>query len=178
MGYRDFAKDYKIEFQDRPGRKRPKAVRVYIGAWYRFKQPEKIARMKWLYLIGLVVIAAAILTGMSIDSSFTRTWYIQIPAVTVWIPWVFAACATYRLWTAKEKVDREHKSMLSDRMNGASLFLMMFSMVSFLGCVFSAVSQTPQTIDLVVTGSYMVAGAGSTVLFSQRKALEMEQTEK
>ena len=178
MGFREFAKDYKIEFVDRPGRKRPKAVRVYIGAWYRFKAPEKIPFMKWFYLVGLAVIAATTLVQMGIDCSFTRKWYVQIPAVTAWIPWVFAACATWRLWTAKEKVDREHKSMLSDRMNGSSLFLMMFTVASFLGCVFETATNAAQLIDIVVTGCSMISGVTAIALFSKRKSLEMEITEK
>lgn len=174
LGFRDFAKDYKIEFVDRPGHKRPKAVRVYVGAWYRFKEPpEKIRYLKWYYLIALLAVAVFSVVPMCIDCNFTRTWYIQLPGVMVWIPWVFAACAVWRLWTAKEKVDREHKTLLGDRMNGASLFLTVFSTVSFLGCVFASFVNTPQIPDIVVSGFCLLSAAGSVALFAKRKQLEM-----
>lgn len=174
LGFRDFAKDYKIEFVDRPGHKRPKAVRVYVGAWYRFKEPpEKIKYLKWYYLVALLAVALTSVVPMCIDCNFTRIWYIQLPAVMVSIPWVFAACAVWRLWTAKEKVDREHKTLLGDRMNGASLFLTVFSVASFLGCVVASFISAPQIADILVSGCCLLSGAGSIAMFAKRKQLEM-----
>lgn len=176
MGYRQYAKDYKIEYEDVPGRKRPKATRVYVGPWYRFTEPAgKIRFLKWYYLIGMAVIAVLLLIPMCMDCPFTRIWYIQVPAVAAWIPWVFAACATWRLWTAKDRVDREHRDMLCDRMSGATLFLMGFCLISFLGCVFASSVQTVQIADWVVTGCCMVSGVAGIALFSKRKALNMEK---
>ena len=175
MGYREYAKDYKIEYEDRPGRKRPKAVRVYVGPWYRFEQsPEKIRFLKWFYLIGLAVVAAALLIPMCIDCAFTRLWYIQVTAAGAWIPWVFAACATWRLWTAGEKVDREHNDMLGSRMSGACLFLMGLCLISTFGCFYAMVNVgTMATADYVTSGCNMLAGIGGIALFSRRKELNM-----
>ena len=173
MGYREFAKDYKIEYVDRPGHKRPKAVRVYIGPWFRFVQPpEKIRFLKWFYLVGLAIVALMLLIPMCIDCTFTRIWYIQMPAVACWIPWVFAACATWRLWTAKEKVDREHNTMMGGRMSGACLFLMGLSLISFLAGIYELAVQTAATADYIVCVCYMLAGIGSIALFSRRKGLD------
>ena len=179
MGYREFAKDYKIEYEDRPGHKRPKAVRVYIGPVFRFVQPpEKIRFLKWLYLIGISVIALALLIPMCMDCTFTRIWYIQMPAAIAWIPWVFAVCATWRLWTAKEKVDREHNAMLGSRMNGACLFLMGFCLISFIAGIYELTVQTAAAADYVICICYMLAGICSIALFSQRKGREMEMIDK
>ena len=178
MGYREYAKDYKIEYEDVPGRKRLKARRVYIGPWYRFTEPpEKIRFLKWFYLIGMTIIAISLLIPMCMDCTYTRIWYIQVVAMAAWIPWVFAACATWRLWTAKEKVDREHRNLLCDRMSGATLFLMGLCLVSFLGCVYASAEQTMQFADWVVTACVMVAGVTGIALFSRRKALNMERIE-
>lgn len=178
MGFREFAKDYKIEFVERPGRKRPKAVRVYVGAWYRFKEPpEKIRFLRWFYLISLAVVLTALIVPMCIDCTFTRTWYIQVPAAIAVIPAVFACCAVWRLWTAKEKVDREHKYMLGDRMSGASVFLMVFCGASFLGCVYESIANTAAPTDLLVSGCCMLSVIGSVAMFSRRKSLEMVQTD-
>ena len=178
MGYREFAKDYKIEYEERPGHKRPRAVRVYIGPWYRFAYPEKIPFLRWFYLIGLAVIALLLLVPMCIDCTFTRIWYIQVPAAAAWIPWIFAACATWRLWTAKEKVDREHNAMLGGRMSGACLFLMGFCLISFLGSIYAQTVTTPEAVDVVICVCSFLAGACGIALFSKRKQLDMVMIEK
>ena len=178
MGYREFAKDYQIEYVERPGRKRPKAVRVYVGPWYRFKEsPEKIRFLRWYYLIGVALAALVLLIPMCIDCAFTRLWYVQVPAVAAWIPLLFAGCATWRLWTAKEKVDREHNQMLGARMSGASLFLMGFGLVSFLGCLYAAGVCTLTGADYVVSGCCMLLAVCGAALFARRKSLDMERIE-
>ena len=176
MGYRQYAKDYKIEYEEIPGRKRLRAKRVYVGPWYQFTEPpEKIRFLKWFYLIGMALIAVLLLVPMCMDCPFTRIWYIQVPAMAAWIPWVFAACATWRLWTAKDKVDREHRDMLYDRMSGATLFLMGFCLISFLGCVFASSEKSMQTADWVVAVCTVLSGVTGIALFSKRKSLSMEQ---
>ncbi len=178
MGYREYAKDYKIEYVDRPGHKKPKAVRVYIGPWYRFSEsPEKVRFLRWFYLIGMAAVAVLLLIPMCMDCTYTRIWYIQVPAVVAWIPWVFAACATWRLWTAKEQVDREHRNLLCDRMSGATLFMMGFCLISFLGCIAASPELTMKAADYVVTGCCMAASICGIALFSKRKSLNMEKIE-
>ena len=178
LGYREYAKDYKIEYEDVPGRKRPKAKRVYIGPWYRFSEsPEKIRFYKWFYLIGMAVVAVLLLIPMLLDCSFTRAWYIQVPGVATWIPWVFAACATWRLWTAKEQVEREHRNLLCDRMSGSTMFMMGFCLISFLGCIVSSTVHTMKAADYVVSFCYMLSGICSIMLFARRKMVGMEKIE-
>ena len=175
MGYREYAKDYTIEYIEQPGRKRPKAVRVYIGPWYRFTEPpEKIRFLRWFYLIGMLAVAALLLVPMCIDCTFSRIWYIQVPAVAGWIPWVFAACATWRLWTAKDKVEREHNALLGGRMSGACLFMMGFSLISFIGCINALTALAAKPADYVVCVCCMLCGICNIALFSRRKQLNMD----
>lgn len=178
MGYREFIKDYKIEYVERPGKKRPKAVRVYVGPWYRFTEPmEKIRFLRWFYLIGLLSVAILLLIPMALDCAFSRLWYVQVPAVASWIPWVFAACATWRLWTAKEKVDREHNTLLGHRMSGACLFMMGFCLISFIGCINALTGIAASSKDYVVCVCCFLSGVCSIALFSQRKGLNMDMIE-
>ena len=178
MGYRDFVKDYKIEYVDRPGHKRPKAVRVYVGPWYSFVQPpERIRFLRWFYLIGLAAVALLLLIPMCIDCAFTRIWYIQVPAAMAWIPWVFAAGATWRLWTAKERFDREHNSMLGGRMNGACLFMMLFCLISLFGSILAQTMQRAQIADYVICLCYGAATGCVIALFAHRKGLETVMTD-
>ena len=178
LSYREFAKDYQIEYVDRPGHKRPKAVRVYIGPWYSFEQPpEKIRFLRWYYLIGLAVIALSLLVPMFIDCVFTRTWYIQVPGAVAWIPWVFAVGAAWRLWTAKEKVDRQHNAMTGQRMSGATLFLMGFCLISVIGTIYKQTAYTAQTADYVIMGCYVLSSSVGIALFAKRKSLNMVITD-
>ena len=178
MGYRDFVKDYKIDYVDRPGQKRKKAVRVYVGPWYEFTAPaEKIRSLRWLYLGGLAWIAAMLLIPMCIDCTLTRIWYIQVFASASWIPLVFATCATWRLWTAKEKMNREHNSLLGGRMKGACLFLMILPCMSFLGSVYGVISKPVQAVDYLVCACYGLVAICASVLFSSRKGLDTVMTD-
>lgn len=175
MGYREFAKDYEIQYENCPGRKRPKAVRVYVGPWFRFKAPpEKVRFLRWFYLVGMAISFLGILIPLCIDCAFTRIWYIQVPAVAALIPWVFAACATWRLWTAGEKVNREHNHLLGGRMSGACLFMMGFSGISAIGCIYTLTSQGAFGLDYLVCACSLLATVSGIALFSRRKSLDME----
>lgn len=178
MGYREYAKDYKIEYVTGPGQRRPHPVRVYVGPWFRFEQPEdKIRFLRWFYLIGVAAVAVALLIPMCFDSLFTRIWYIQVVAMVAWIPWVFAVCAAWRLWTAKEKVTREHRDMLESRMSPACLFVAIFSLFSFGGCVYAAFKYPVTAPDYVVAVCCFLSSACGLAMFSRRKQLKMVQTD-
>lgn len=174
LGYRDFAKDYKIEYTDVPGRKRPRATRVYVGPWYRFTaQPERIRFLKVYYLVFLILSGVFLLIPMLIDCAFTRAWFIQTPVVASLIPWIFACCATWRLWTAGERVTREHNELLGPRMSGAALFLMGLSLVSCMGCIRRLTTTAPAPADLVVSGCCLLCFICGVAMFARRKELNM-----
>lgn len=176
LGYREFAKDYRVEYVNRPGSKRSKAIRVYVGPWFKFVEaPEKIRFIKWFYLIGMAVMTLLLLTPLCIDCTFSRIWYVQMPAVVAWIPWVFAVCATWRLWTAKEQVEREHNAMLGGRMSPATLFMAVFSGLGFMGSIYACVVYPKSLPDYVIMGCSALATVCAIVLFSRRKSLKMVQ---
>lgn len=178
MGYREFVKDYKIDYVDRPGSKRQKAVRVYVGPWYEFTaSPEKIRFLRWLYLSGMVALAVLLLIPMCIDCVLTRIWYIQVPASAAGIPMVFAVCATWRLWTAGQKMNREHNSLLGSRMKGACLFLMILPGISCAGSIHGLLTKTVSARDYLVCACYILALATAVILFSQRKGLDTQMTD-
>ena len=178
MGYRKYAKDYEIEYVTQPGKKRPRAVRIYVGPYFRFKvPPERVKKLRWFYLIGLVMTAIFLLIPMMIDCAFTRTWYVQVPAAAAWIPWCLASAACWRLWTAREKVDREHYDLLHDRMSGACLFLMGLCLGSAAGCILAQMNVQPAPEDYIVCFCSLTAAVIGIILFSRRKDLEMIQEE-
>ena len=178
MGYRDYAKDYEIEYIERPGKSRPQMRRIYVGPYFRFiDTPEHICQLRWRYLILLILTAVSLLIPMCVDCVFSRTWYIEVPAVTACIPWLFSACAVWRLWTAEKLVNREHYELMHDRMSGASLFLMGFCTISSIGCIYKLLHQSASMKDAVVCLCCLLSVLFSCAMFAKRKALEMVQVE-
>ena len=176
MGYREYAKDFEIEYVDRPGKKRPKAVRIYVGPHFRLKAtPERVRWLQRFYLAGLLVCAAALLIPMCIDCAFTRTWYIQVPAAAALIPWLLAADSVWRLWTAKPRMEREQADLIHDRMSSSSLFLTGFFGISCLGCMVMLSRTHPSGADWLTCISYLSGLLCSSVMFAKRRELEMKQ---
>lgn len=178
MGYRDYAKDYEIEYIERPGKKRPKIHKIYVGPYFRFTKPfEEIRRLRLYYLLLLLLTGISLLVPMCIDCSFSRTWYIEVPAVTAWIPWLLSAGAVWRLWTAKNLVDREHYELMHDRMSGSALFLLGFCSISSVGCIYKMMHQPGLMKDYIVCVCCILSVLFSCAMFAKRKDLEMESIE-
>ena len=178
MGYRKYAKDFEIEYIERPGKKRPKAVRVYVGPYFQLKASKD--RVQWLrrfYLAGLLACAAFLLIPMCIDCTFTRTWYIQVPAAAGWIPWLLASDSVWRLWTVKDRMEREHADLIHDRMSSSCLFLTGFFGISCLGCMVLLSRVSPSGADWLVSISYLSGLLCSSAMFAKRRELEMRQLE-
>lgn len=178
MGYREYAKDYEIEYVDIPGKRRPKAVRIYVGPYFQFALSQRqLFRIRMQYLLLILLDCAALLIPMAVDSRFTRVGYILVPGAAALIPWFLAACSVWRLWTAGERVDREHYELLHNRMRSASFFLMSFAAISTVACGFTLLQETAQPADYGICLCYLVALAAGTAMFSGCKNLEMMQVE-
>lgn len=178
MGYRQYAKDFEIEYVDRPGKRRPKAVRIYVGPLFRFKAPpERIRQLRRFYLMSLLAAALLLLIPMCLDCTFTRTWYIQVPAAAAWIPWLLTAGSVWHLWTAKETMEREQADLIHDRMSSASLFLTGFFGISSIGCMVLSGSQSPAGSDWLVSLCYLAGLLCGCLMFAKRKDLEMQRLE-
>ena len=178
MGYRQYAKDFEIEYVDRPGRKRPKAVRVYVGPYFQLKaSPEQVRRLKRFYLMGLLASAVFLLIPLCTDCAFTRIWYIQVPAAAAFIPWLLAADSVWHLWRATDRMEREHADLIHDRMSSSCLFLTGFFGISCVGCTMQMGNVTAAGADWMVSLCYIVGLLCSCAMFAKRKALEMKQLE-
>ena len=178
MGYRQYAKDFEIEYADRPGKKRPKAVRIYVGPFFRLKvSPERLRFLRRFYLAALLSCTVLLLIPMCVDCSFTRTWYIQVPAAAAWIPWFLTAGSVWNLWTAKATMQREQADLIRDRLNGSTLFLTGFFGISAVGCMVQMSQLSATDADWLVSICYLAGLLCSASMFSKRKELEMEQLE-
>lgn len=178
MGYREYAKDFEIEYTEQPGKKRPKAVRIYVGPHFQLKAaPERVRWLKRFYLLCLLGSAAMLLIPMCVDCAFTRIWYIQVPAAAAWIPWLLAADSAWHLWTAKPRMEREHADLIRDRMSSSSLFLSGFFVISCVGCALQMGTGSVSGSDRLVSLSYIAGLLCSCAMFARRKELEMIQLE-
>ena len=177
LGYRKYAKDYEIEYVDRIGKKRPDAVRIYVGPYFKFaSSAEKIAKLRWQYLAFAVIAAITLFVPLCINCGATRTWYVQVPAVMAWIPLILAGCAVSRIWTAKEKVEREHYDMMYQRMNGSSLFMVILGGISFIASVIY-VTRDGAFIDFLISDCYLIFTVCGILMFAKRKSLEMTEVQ-
>lgn len=178
MGYRQYAKDYEIEYVEQPGKKRPKTIRVYVGPYFQLKATcQRVRWLRWFYLACLLACTASLLIPMCVDCVFTRTWYIQVPAAAGWIPWLLTANSVWHLWTAKARMEREQADLIHDRMSSASLFLTGFFAISCMGCAMQISSRHPSGADCLVTLCYLFGFLCSCAMFAKRKELEMKQLE-
>ena len=182
MGYKKYAKDYEIEYVPQPGKKRDRAVRIYVGPYFQFRvSAERVRLLRWLYLAGVMTAFFFLLLPMSLNGALSRIWYVQIPAAAAWIPWVLVAASVWRLWTAKEKMEREHNDLLGGRMSGACLFLMILSGISAAGGVYAMVTTGGTAEDWLVPGCMICVCVCGALLFARRKELatvEVENPEK
>ena len=178
MGYREYAKDYEIEYVDRPGKKRPKAVRIYVGPYFKFDLPdERLKKLKLLFLLNHTALAMFLLFPMLIDCAFTRTWYVQVFSAIAWIPWVFGAMSVFAMWRAGKRFNREHKDQIYSRMGGASLFLMVFCGASLVGSIVALFRLTPAAEDFAVAFCSLITTGLSVLLFVFRRAVKFAEVE-
>lgn len=178
MGYREYAKDYEIDYVQREGKRRPKAVRIYVGPYFRFQASEKIIRKrKRQYLLLALLLGLALLVPMTVDCRLTRTWYAEVPSVAAFIPWLLAACSVWRLWTAGELVNREHCDLLHDRMRGASFFLMGLTGISVLGSIAALTESAAAGMDYLAAACFLISLGCSVAMFALSKDLQMTAVE-
>ncbi len=178
MGYREYAKDFEIEYVDRPGKKRPRAVSIYVGPYFQLKAaPERVRWLQRFYLLCLLGCAVFLLIPMCIDCSFTRTWYIQVPAAAAWIPWLLAAGSVRQLWKVKPRMEREQADLIHDRMSSSALFLTGFTGISCIGCTMQMENPAVSPSDWLVSISYIAGLLCSCAMFAKRKELEMNRLE-
>ena len=178
MGYRKYASEYEIEYVQRLDKKRPQAVRIYVGPYFVFEQsPETVKRLKLFYLAMTVLTAALLIIPMCIDCGSTRTWYVQLPSAFAWIGWALCAFSLYALCTAKEKMEREQNDGIHQRMSGASLSVLALCALSTVGSVIYLVNHGFGVPDALVLLCNAGAALCAGLMFSRRAMLKTRQVE-
>lgn len=138
MVSRKYTKDYRIEpYLDRNGRLRDRSV--YCGAYFTFDAPlPEVRRTMWL-LAGLnLFITVTVALPMAFACSYFRQFYLVLPQAFLFLPVYFTWAGLLRVYTAKDKVTREHRDKIVHRIPVASLFTLILSAVLGIGTVIYA----------------------------------------
>lgn len=178
MGYRKYAADYEIEYVERLGQRRAKAVRIYVGPYFVLRLGgDELRRLRLFYIIMIALSATLLTLPMCIDCVSTRTLYVQLPAAAVWLPWAFAASSVWYLCTAGEKLEREQNDALHNRMSPATLAMLILSAVAFVGSVACVLRKSASGADVLVAFCNLGLCLVSALMFSCRGKLLTDEVE-
>lgn len=134
MVSRKYAGDYRLENRADARTGKVKTVPVYTGAWYAFDaDAATVRRMKRLYPALSALCAAMLLLVLTLNAPCGHVYYVMLPLVALVFPIYFAVAAGWRLWTAKDKVTREHRDKMEQRYASSLLFIVLFSAISVAG---------------------------------------------
>lgn len=143
---RKYIKDYRVEHVLTPNGKR-KPVPVYCGDWFIFVDPaDRIRRAAAALCVLTLAVIATLIPPLVVKTNYSEQLYITLPLLFL-IPPVYMFCTgLYRIWTAKEKVTREHKDKIDRRISQAAVFLLVVSLLLIPGSVvYLFVSDAPLT---------------------------------
>ncbi len=178
MGYKKYAADYEIEYRARPDKKRPQAVRIYVGPYFVFdRSAAELKKLRLFYIALCLLTALFLLVPMCIDCGSTRTWYVQLPAAFAWIGWVLAVYSLWNLLSYKERAEREQRDGICDRMSSGAFTVSLFTALASLGSLIYLVKNGITAADILVLLCNLAALACALLMFRRRAELEMRQVE-
>jgi len=177
MVTRKYTSDYRLENSVDPKSGRLVTRPVYRGDWYGFLEPpETVARTRKTYLVCTGAAALAFLAALSLNAPATRVLYVLLPFALLLFPVYYAAAGCRRLVTAGERMTREHRDKIYDRLCSATLFLMIFSGASALGHAVMWALRGESVRDAIFLALTLVIFAAGLVMFRARRLLRLEKT--
>ena len=177
MVRKKYADDFRLEnVLDTNGKLKTKAV--YRGKWFRFRSDSHvIERTKRIYT-ALAIISVLVLLAMLFTTDVMGNfWYVVMPLACNLIPVFFVVAGCWQLLTAKDRVTREHKDQIHDRLAPASMFQTVFALLGVVGGIVSdfRISAFGLGRALFLLGGLVLTAAG-LFMFLLRKNLLMEET--
>jgi hypothetical protein len=174
MVNKKYAADYRLEnVVDRSGRL--KTVPVYRGVYYRFAAGEaELRRGKRRSTILLSAASGALLLTLLIPSSLLQRIYAVMPLILCLLPAVLLWTSLYAALTAGEKVNREQRDRICDRLAAWSMVLAILAAVSLVGQIAAYIAGAGAE-GIPVTVLTVVAAAAALCLHLGREDLRMEE---
>ena len=175
MVTRKYTADYRLENSVDPRSGRIVTRPVYRGDWYRFSETrEVIARVRRRFFVCTGAAALCFGLALALNAPASRTIYVLVPFALLLFPLYYTAAGCRRLATAGERVTREHRDKIYDRLCSSTLFLMVFSAASAAGNAvrwITAGESARDVLFLILTAAVFTAGL---VMFRARRLLRLE----
>jgi hypothetical protein len=133
MDKKAFAEDYEIvTTQDEKGREKQTAV--YRGVYFEVDLDERgILRFRRLSLLYLAVFIVAHVSGGFVQNRGMFQWYISLPYVLAFFPFVYAAAGVLHLPKEKRNYRRDEIGLSFGRLKSNSRILLIFLGIGILG---------------------------------------------
>ena len=175
MVSRKYAKDYRIEpYLDRSGQLRDRPV--YCGDYYLLTNSPEEIRKFFRLLIGLnILTAVTVVLPMFFACEYFKQFYLTLPQAFLLLPVYFLFAGAWRVHTAGEKITREHKDKIANRIPYAGLFLLILSIACAVGSIVYVIVGQPQGADYLALACTAVRLIPAFLIFRMRGTLRIEQ---
>lgn len=176
MVSRKYTSDYRLEDTLDPKTGRMATRSVYQGQWFCFRADAAAVRRAARAYVALTALCAVLfLVPLLLDPPGMRAAYAAVPFVALAFPIFYLAAGCKRLLEAKERVTREHKDKIVERLRGASVSACALSGVSLVGLVVSWCLHGFAAIDLMCAlAAALIVAVNLVMLLRLHKNVEME----
>lgn len=176
MVSRKYVGDYRLENRTNPKTGKVSTVPVYRGDWFAFcADAQTVRRMKRLYPILSLLCALLLLLTLTLNAPSGHAYYVSLPFVALIPPVYLSLAGSWRIWTAKARLTREHSDKLQPRFASCSLFITAFSAVSAAGHVLYAVREGFSVRDGVSLIAMLGVLACGIVMFRNKDRLKTKK---
>ena len=136
MVSRKYTSDYRLEDTLDPKTGRMATRSVYQGQWFRFcAGAAAVKRTAWIYTLLTALCALGFVLPLLFDPPAMRAAYVAVPFVALVFSLFYLAAGCRRVFTAKDRVTREHRDKIVERLRGASVSACALSGVSLVGVI-------------------------------------------
>lgn len=179
MVSRKYTSDYRIDDFVDPNTGKVATRTTYIGKYYRFRAPKaQVARARKVYAALSALTAVLFAVPMFLDPDVLRAFYAALPFAAITIPMAYLAAGCQRLYSAKDKVTREHRDKSAPRLRGCGISVCVLAGISMIGMIVCACLHGFSAADWisVLCAAAMIA-AHILVLLKVQPMTEMVEAE-
>lgn len=179
MVSRKYTSDYRLEDTLDPKTGRMSTRSVYEGQWFRFcADAAAVKRAARAYVLLTALCALVYAPPLLLDAPAMRAAYVALPFVALIFPLFYLAAGCRRIFTAKERVTREHRDKIVERLRGASVSACALSGVSLVGLIVCWCLRGFAAIDLTCAcAAALIVTANLVMLLRLHRSVEMEPIE-
>lgn len=176
-----YIKDYTIENQYNPRTGKTKKISKYTGPYFSFTDIEKVKKGKTLFLILSILSTVSFFVMMFVNAPCGHAFYVMVPLVISLIFYFYLWASMLRLFTAKDKVTREHKDKIGARFKMASMAILILTSVSFVGHIvydilyFKLLNFTNRIFEILFYVMMAVILATAFLMFKKASDFEMQE---